>query len=293
MSCYPLYAIRCTLGTKGAALMAVFLLMLVLAGLALAVGVFSNNSLATGRTQLQDKQAYFIAEAGWQRARQALSAGTLAAKSGSGNTYSEAFGAGEYSVTIVDTTTPAVENGDTNYTVTSSGYVPSAAAYRSRRQIAETSFDATATNTNRSLSATATASSTNGSNTASKSKDGDTGTKWQAGTKGPNEWLKMDYGSSITVNRMIIKDDGNISSAITIQYSDDASSWTAVSGSGITESPNNTFDITFTSASHRYFRALFPDVGSGSRAGVKEMEAYNTASRTVTFGDPGTVTSQW
>ncbi|MBI4598516.1 MAG: discoidin domain-containing protein [Candidatus Omnitrophica bacterium] len=273
--------------------MATFLLMLLLSGLALAVGVFSNNSLATSRSQLLDKQAYYIAEAGWQRARQALSAGTWSAASSTGNTYSESFGAGEYSVTIVDETTPAVEDDDTEYTITSSGYVPSAASYRSRRQVAETDVEVTVTNTNQSLSATATASSTNGSNTASKSKDGDTGTKWQAGTKGPNEWLKMDYGSAATVNRMIIKDDGNISSAITIQHSDDAAAWTAVSGSSIVESPNNTFDINFTSTSHRYFRALFPDVGSGSRAGVKEMETYNIASRAVEFGDAGTVTSQW
>lgn len=278
---------------RGAALFLTFLLMLVVSGLALAAAVCSSNSLAIGTGQLIDKQVVYIAEAGWQRARQALSAGTWGAGVSPGSTYSESFGGGVYNVTIVDNAATVTENGSTDYTITSQGYVPSAASYVARREIVEYQTSATAANTNRSLTATAAASSTNGSNSASKANDGNTSTKWQASTKGPNEWLSMDHGSSVTLDKMVIKDDGNIASAITIQYSDNNASWTTVGGSSLVESPNNTFTILCTAATHRYFRALFPDVPSGSRAGVKEMESYNTANRTVTFTAPGRTTTEW
>ena len=100
-----------------------FLLMLVLSGLALAVGVLGHNSLVSGGSQLLDKQAFYVAEAGWQRARQQLVAGNWTAASSPGNTYTESFGAGEYRVTIVD-------NGDGTDTITSEGYVPSQSVTR-------------------------------------------------------------------------------------------------------------------------------------------------------------------
>ena len=274
-------------------LLVTFILMVLLSGVAAAVAVFAQNSVVSSRANLLDKQAFYIAEAGAQRARQALSIGTWTAASSAGNTYTESFGVGEYRVTVVDQTTPAEENADTNYTITSEGYVPSQAAVKAKRELVEDTIDVTPANTNRSLAATAAASSENGSNTAAKSNDGSTGTKWQAGTKGGSEWLRLDYGSATTVDRMIIKDDGNISSTITVEYSDDASAWTGVGSQATTESPNNTFAITFTAASHRYFRAKFPDVASGNRAGVKEFESYSTASRTVTYNAPGTVTTIW
>ena len=86
--------------TRGVALLVTFLLMLVLSGLALAVGVFSHNSLVGSKAELLDKQAFYIAEAGRQRARQALVASTWLAAAAPGNTYTESFGTGEYRVTV-------------------------------------------------------------------------------------------------------------------------------------------------------------------------------------------------
>jgi hypothetical protein len=281
---------------RGAALLTTFLMMLTLSGLALAVGVCAHNSLLAGKDQVTDKQAYYLAEAGWQRARQQIASSASdkwVAASSPGNTVpAESLGAGTYVVTILDNTSPLVENGTSDYTITSQAYVPNQTSPVAQRRIIEYETDVSVSNTNLSLSATASASSTKGSNTAAKAKDGDTGTKWQANTKGPNEWLQMDYGSVVTADKMVIKDDGNINSAVTIQFSDDGSSWTTVSGSTITQAPNNTFTITFTSTSHRYFRALFPDVASSKRVGVKEMEAYSTVSRSVTFTGAGDVTTQ-
>ena len=50
---------------RGAALMLTFLLMLVLTGITLAVGVFAQNSLVTGKSQLLDQHAFDVGT--WQR----------------------------------------------------------------------------------------------------------------------------------------------------------------------------------------------------------------------------------
>ena len=56
-------------GERGAALLLTFLMMLVLAGLAMATAIHAQNSIVSGNTHLLDKQAYYIAQAGWARAR--------------------------------------------------------------------------------------------------------------------------------------------------------------------------------------------------------------------------------
>ena len=267
---------------QGAALVVTFFMMLILAGLALAVGVFSQNSLVGGRSQLLDKQVFYIAEAGWQRARQALVAGTWTAATSPGNTYTEAFGAGQYQVTVVD-------NGNGTYTITSNGYVPSQSAAIAKRKVAETAVTATVSNgTNRSLAATGSASSSSGPHTAAKANDGDTGTNWQSSTKGSGSWLAMDYGSASTLSTIIIKENDAIN-GLSIEWSDDASSWTTASGQSVVESPSKTWTATFTAASHRYFRSNFTDVPSNKKAAVDEMESYNA---TVSLGT-APVTTQW
>ncbi len=269
--------------TRGAVLVITFIMMLVLAGLALAVGVFSQNSLLTGKSQLLDKQAYYIAEAGWQRARQTISAGTWVGST-TGTTYTESFGAGEYSVTI--TTNSA---GD-DYTVVSSGYVPSQSAYVARRQITEDSLGATISNgTNYSLTATATASSASSGHAATSANDNDNSTYWQANVGGNGEWLKMNYGASpATLNKIIILEKSNIA-GITLEYSDNDSTWSS-SGVTVTNS-GSTWTATFTPIAHRYFRATFTSSGASHKVSVKEMQGYNA---TVTLDTTNTdVTTTW
>lgn len=264
----------------GAILLTTFLLMMVMAGLAVGAGTFAYNSLQTGKTQLMDKQALYVAEAGWQRARQQLVAGTWMAAASPGNTYTESFGAGEYRVTIVD------EGGGT-YTVTAEGYVPSQAVTVAKRQVVESQFDATSTDgTNLSLAATAAASSTNRSNTASKAKDGSMSTKWQASVNGSG-WLSMDYGSATSLNKIVVEEDANIT-AVSIEWSDDNVSWTSA-GASVIESPSKTWTATFTAASHRYFRASV-SASSSKKPAIEEMESY---SATVSALGAGDVTTQW
>ena len=77
----------------GAALMLTFLLMLVLSGFALGAGIYSHNSMVSGKSYLEDKQALYIAEAGLERARQQIEAGNWSAASSPGNEYNESFAA--------------------------------------------------------------------------------------------------------------------------------------------------------------------------------------------------------
>jgi len=269
--------------TRGAILLVTFLLMLVLAGLALAVGIFAQNSLATGRSQLMDKQAFYIAEAGWQRARQAITAGTWVG-SESGTAYTESFGTGEYSVTIA-----ANADGD-EYTITSSGYVPTQSAYVARRQLVEDKVSASINNgTNYSLTATPSASSSSSGHAATSANDNDTGTYWEANTKGSGQWLKMDYGASpAPLNKIIILEKSNIT-GITLEYSDNDSTWSS-SGVTVTKS-GSTWTATFTPMAHRYFRATFTSSGATKKVSVKELQAYNA---TVTLATTDTdVTTSW
>ena len=265
-------------------LLGTFLLMLVLSTLALAVSVFTSNSLATGKTQFQDKGAHYLAEAGWQRARQALIAGTWTAAAAPGNSYTESLGAGEYQVTIVD-------NGSSSYTITSDGYVPSIATSAARRRLLESALSVTMSNgTNQSLTATASASSSSGAHTASKANDGDLGTFWGASNQGDGEWLNMDYGGSPpTLNRVVIDEDANID-GITLAYSDDGSSWTTYPGLTVVESPAQTWTLSFTAAAHRYARATFTASASNKKVSVKEMESYNRLPSAL---GAGAVTTQW
>lgn len=274
------------MSSRGAALLTTFLMMIVLSGLALAVGVVSHNSLVGGRSQLLDKQAFYIAEAGWQRARQALSAGTWSAAASPGNTYTESFGAGEYRVTLV-------ENGGspTTYTITAEGYVPNQTVTVAKRKVVETAVPVTlGSGTNLSLSATASASSSSGSNTPNKANDDNNGTRWESGTNGSGSWLSMDYGGATTLDTVVVQEHNNID-GLTIEWSDNGSSWTAASGLSVVESPNKTWTATFTATSHQYFRSQFTNVPSSKAAAVKEMESYYTAAA-PSFGT-GDVTTQW
>ena len=271
---------------NGAILLLTFLLMLVLAGLVTAVGLYANHSLATARSQKMDRQALYVADAGWQRARQAMAAGTWAGAVSPGNNYTESFGGGEY---VVNVTLSPVCILSCNATVTSSGYIPSQASTLARRQVIETDAPVTiVTGTNFSLAATASASSSNGSNTPGNANDGLSSTKWQSNTNGNTSWLAMDYGSAATLNRIVVDESANIG-GITVEYSDNGSAWTSISDATVTQSPSKTWNATFSPISHRYFRASFTGVGASKKAAVEEMRSYNTTV-SLTSGD---ITSQW
>ncbi len=273
---------------RGAVFFLTFLMMLVLVGMATGVAIFSQNSLLTGKTYQADKQAFYVAEAGWQRARQALSVGTWSpGLCTSGSPCTETFpgsgtAIGQYQVSIA-------HNGDNTYTVTSSGYTPNATTYAAKRQLTENTVSISPSGTNLSLAATASSSSNNGSShAASKANDGDSSSYWEAGTKGPNEWLKMDLGSNQTVSVIWLYEKNNNIDDLTVEYSTNDSTWTTVPSLSKVESPSKTWLIAFTATSARYFRATFTSVDSSKQASVKEYELYGAS----TYGS-GPLTTQW
>lgn len=85
----------------------------------------------------------------------------------------------------------------------------------------------------------ATASSTNGDLIPFKAVDGNTGTRWQAASKG-EAWWKMDYGTSQSFNRVNITWENSYAKSFTIQGSNDDESYTTlatVSGQTISGFP--------------------------------------------------------
>ena len=271
---------------RGAVLLLTFLMMLVLAGLVAAVGIFAHNSLLIVKTQLLDQQAFSVAEAGLARARQQLAAGTWnAGTCTSGSPCTESFpptnATGQYQIVIT---------GSNPYTVTSSAYLPNATTVAARRQATLTTVNAY-TNLSRNPNAVASASSSKSDNTPDKAKDGQTNTNWESNTKGSGSWLAVDAQVATTLNDIIVKENDNVD-GLTIEWSDDASSWTAASGLSVVESPSKTWTATFTAASHRYFRAYLTSVPSSKRAEIDEMETYNTASSAVSL-DRGQFATQW
>ena len=98
----------------------------------------------------------------------------------------------------------------------------------------------------------------------------------------------MDYTSATTLNQIVVEEK-NFIDALTIESSDNASTWTVVSGLSVVESPSKTWTATFTATSHRYFRAQFTDVPSGKKASVTELKSYNSSFSLGT----GSVTTQW
>jgi len=270
---------------RGAALMLTFLLMLVLSGLALGAGIFSQNSMVSGKSYLQDKQAFYIAEAGLERARQQIEAGNWSGASSPGNEYNESFGAGEYVVTIVD-------NGSDLYTITSEGYVPNDTNPVAQRQIEEVDLEVTTGSGNLATSATAAASSTRGGSAASNANDGSMSTDWTANTQGSGEWLSLDFSTATTLDQVVFYENQYIT-GITVEYSSDASSWTTVpSLTGDGDNSDTTWTFTFTATSARYFRGVFTASGSNRRVSVYEFEASSSSGGTSISQD-GVVTTTW
>ena len=270
--------------TRGAALLLTFFLMLILTSLALAVGLFAQNSVVTGNSQLLDWQAFNVAEAGAQRARQAFAAGTWTANS----THTEVFPPptatplGEYSVTI---------SASSPYTITSDGYLSSIAAWVTRRRV---TLSSVTTSTNLALNphVMATASSSNGSRTPERARDNSTSTDWRANTTGSGQWLTFNFQTATTVGQLVIDENQNIT-GVTVDWSDDGSTWTAGPAATVSGSGNNqTYTVTFSpDVVHQYFRATFTASSGSSRVGVDEMTATNSAG-TLSLSQ-GTFATQW
>ena len=110
---------------------------------------------------------------------------------------------------------------------------------------------------NLALNKTATASSVNGSNTAgnaivSSTYMNFTDKRWESAASDP-QWIRVDLGSAMDVNRVILKWHENAGKSFKIQVSNDASTWNDVYSTEKGGSRTVT-DVTFDRTKARYVR---------------------------------------
>ena len=285
-----------TRSERGAVLLITFVIMLVLSGIALAAGVFSQNSLLSGQSQLLDKQAFYVAEAGLHRTLQALAAGTWTS---TGDPYTESVYAedgttivGQYVVTITDNGDCAPGSTSCEYDITSEGYVPNQASYAARRQVNAYTVEANISSvTNHAGSAAATAWTSSSGHDPDEAIDGSNGSYWEAGTAGSGQWLYLDFGASwsTTLTQLVIEERRHIT-GITFDTSSNGTSWSSLSVTGDGDNSDDTWTFT-VSTSARYVRATFTASGSSRQVSVREFEAYSATGGTPTFTNDGEFTT--
>lgn len=256
----------------GVALILVFIILIGLCVIVSAFITMVNYEIRSAGAGLRNMQAFYIAEAGLAKARWALTTGEEAVGWGETN---EPFGEGTYTVTTTD-------NGDDTCTISSSGYIPNATNPVAQRMVTESNIPISGGSTNLSLSATASASSEQGSHTADKSNDGNSVTKWKSDVKN-GSWLKLDFGSSTTFDKIIYS--GSKIDSYVIQYSNNDVTYTNVTNP--VESPSGT--VNFDSVSARYLGFNV----NGNKPEINELESYNTAEEgPITLGQ-GEFSTSW
>lgn len=118
---------------------------------------------------------------------------------------------------------------------------------------------------NLALNKTATASSVNGSNVANNVTNPSTyenylNTKWVSAASDP-QWITVDLGSSMPVNRVILKWDSTYAKSFKIQVSTDNAEWTDVF-STTKAGARSVTDETFETRDARYVRMYGTQRGS-------------------------------
>ena len=107
------------------------------------------------------------------------------------------------------------------------------------------------------LGKTATASSTNGANaaaavTTATTYQNYTATRWESQASDP-QWIMVDLGSAMEIDRAILKWYSNYGKAFKIQVSTDSTTWTDVYSTTVGASYSVT-DVTFAKTTARYVR---------------------------------------
>lgn len=256
---------------NGAAFIFCFIVLISLTVIALAFITMIHYEMKSAQAGMHNMQAFYLAEAGLARARWALTA------EGEAVGWSEAdisLGEGTYSVTTTD-------NGDGTYTISSEGYVPDDTNPKAKRLVEERNIQVGAGDgTNLSLAASASASSVQGVNTADKAIDGNGASKWKSSVNN-GSWLKLDFGSGTTVDKIIY--DGSKIDSFTLQYSNDDAVYQPVTNAS--ESPSGT--VTFDSILAQYLRFNV----NGNKPEVNELESYDSSSGSLTLGQGNFITS--
>lgn len=144
---------------------------------------------------------------------------------------------------------------------------------------------------NLALHKTATASSSTGSNVPNNVTDSTTwqnysSTKWVSGTDDA-QWIRVDLGSAMPVNRVILKWDSSYAKAFKIQVATDTASWTDVYTCA-NVGPRSLTDETFATTTARYVRMLASQRGGPAGYTLFDFMVLNDTGVTVGVSRPGT-----
>jgi len=143
---------------------------------------------------------------------------------------------------------------------------------------------------NLALHKSATASSVSGSNTANNVTDSTgwknyTSTKWTSAAS-DDQWIRIDLGAPMSVNRVILKWDSSYAKSFKIQVATDTTSWTDVF-STTRAGLRSITDETFPTATARYVRMLGVLRGTTGGYSMYEFMVLNDTGTTVSTFKPG------
>jgi hypothetical protein len=143
---------------------------------------------------------------------------------------------------------------------------------------------------NLALHKTATASSSTGSNTPNNVTDSTdwknySSTKWVSGD-GDAQWIQVDLGSAMPVNRVILKWDSSYAKAFKIQVATDTADWKDVYTCAAV-GPRSITDQTFATTPARYVRMSASAKGGPAGYTLFDFMVLNDTGVTVGVSRPG------
>ena len=143
---------------------------------------------------------------------------------------------------------------------------------------------------NLAMHKTATASSTSGANIANNVTDSTTyanftSTRWTS-TVGDTQWLRIDLGSQMSINRVILKWDTIYAKSFQIQVSTDASTWNTVFTT-TNGGRRSVTDETFATTSARYVRMYATQSGKNNGCSLFDFMVLNDSLTTTTMYKTG------
>jgi len=137
---------------------------------------------------------------------------------------------------------------------------------------------------NLALRKTATASSSSGSNTPNNVTDSTdwrnySGTKWVSGT-GDAQWIRLDLGAPMNLNRVILKWDSSYAKAFKIQVATDTANWKDVYTCA-SVGPRSVTDETFATVNARYVQMAATQKGGPNGYTLFEFAVLNDSGVTA------------
>jgi hypothetical protein len=135
------------------------------------------------------------------------------------------------------------------------------------------------------------ASSEVNSNSAAKAIDKNTGTRWESATSDP-QWIRLDFGSSRSIARVVTDWEVANAKAYTIQTSNDAASWTTVSTlTNMAVFGNHRIDDIAVTASGRYLRLYGTARNTNYAYSIWEIHVYDAGGSATSTPTAASATS--